>query len=321
MTDSPAVVAVDVGGSGLRLQASYAVHPGPVRTAPGARVGSAGIDVAGLVSSARHLLEEELGPEAAPRSRPHVVVWSMRGLLMLADRAAVLDAVAGLGGRDTVVVSDAVAGLVGAIGGVRPGAVVAAGTGAVAFGTDFADHWNRVDGWGHVLGDAGSAAWLGLEGLRAALRAMDGLTGGSDLLLDAAAELLGPPECWPRLVMTSADAPERLASVSPLVTALAERDPVAARICRAAGTALAESLLRAASGLAGPEPVLVASGGVLAAEPVRAALDERLAAVGRHRVPTAGTALDGALALGRHLLASGSVPTHERYLLHHPLSR
>ncbi len=68
------------------------------------------------------------------------------------------------------VVSDAVASLVGALGGLRPGAVVAAGTGAVAFGSDFADTWTKVDGWGHVLGDRGSAAWVGLEGLRAALR-------------------------------------------------------------------------------------------------------------------------------------------------------
>jgi N-acetylglucosamine kinase-like BadF-type ATPase len=310
-------VAVDVGGSGLRLQITYAAHPGPVRTAPGARVGTTGIDVDALVSSARSLLDSSVPRQAAQGAAPAVVVWSMRGLLFLADRAGVLERVAaGLGGRDTIVVSDAVAGLVGAMGQVRPGAVVAAGTGAVAFGTDFTAHWNRVDGWGHVLGDVGSAAWVGLEALRAALRAVDGFDGGSAPLLEAAVDLLGPPESWPRLVMTSPDAPERLASLAPAVTTLAADDAVADQICRRAGSALAESLLRAACGLTGPEPVLTASGGLLGAAPIRAALDERLAAAGRARVPSLGTALDGATTLGRHLLTSGSVPTHERYLLH-----
>lgn len=312
ITSPPTIVAVDVGGSGLRLQMSYAAGPGPVATAPGVRVGSDGIDVAGLVASARSLVGEEVTDGA-------VVVWSMRGLLFLADRTTVLETVSrGLGGRETVVVSDAVAGLVGAVGGVRPGAVVAAGTGAVAFGTDFADHWNRVDGWGHVLGDRGSAAWVGLEGLRAGLRAADGFADGSTNLLSAATDLLGPPHTWPRLVMTSADAPERLASVAPVVTALAGTDPAATRICREAGAALAGCLLRAASGLdpvdAGPV-LLTATGGLLAADAIAAALDEALGEHGAARIPAAGSALDGARRLGRHLLETGSLPTHEQYLL------
>ena len=76
----------------------------------------------------------------------------MRGLLFLADREEVLREVHSVvRGRRTVVASDAVTNLVGAVGGLRQGAVVAAGTGAVAFGSDFGEHWNRVDGWGHVL--------------------------------------------------------------------------------------------------------------------------------------------------------------------------
>ena len=116
----------------------------------------------------------------------------MRGLLHLADPVAVLAAVdVALAPAACAVVSDAVASLVGALGGLRPGAVVAAGTGAVALGSDFAGTWTKVDGWGHVLGDRGSAAWVGLEGLRAALRHRDGVAGGSARLLAAAEGLLG----------------------------------------------------------------------------------------------------------------------------------
>ena len=49
---------MDVGGSGLRLQWSYAGEPGPVVSAPGARIGSAGIDVAALAADAARLLAE-----------------------------------------------------------------------------------------------------------------------------------------------------------------------------------------------------------------------------------------------------------------------
>lgn len=305
------LVAVDVGGSGLRLQ-TYAGSPGPVRTAPGVRVGAGGIDVAALVADARRLLDDHEPASAA--TQPAAVVWSMRGLLFLADRAEVLRTVVqGLGARRTVVASDAVANLVGATGRVGPGAVVAAGTGAVAFGTDFDRLWRRVDGWGHVLGDDGSAAVLGMGGLRAALRAHDGLPDGSPALLEAATALLGPPETWPRQVMTTPDAPERLAAMAPLVTAAASDDPVAQQLCERTGTALAQALLRASDGLAAP--TLTATGGLLASAPVTAALDDALARAGAGRSAALGGALDGALLLARHLLETGSLPEHPAYLV------
>lgn len=322
-----AVVGVDVGGSGLRLQVWYAGVPGPVRTAPGVRIGSTGIDVPAAVADARALLESELdNPLDAERgNRPAVVGWSMRGLLFLADRAAVLRQVQeGLGGAATVVVSDAVANLVGAVGDLRPGAVVAAGSGAVAFGSDFGDVWHRVDGWGHVLGDVGSGAWIGLEGLRAALRADDGLVGGSQRLLATAVERFGPTATWPRQLMAAPDAPEQLASFAPVVSAAAEPlsegpddlsapDTVAADICRRAGRGLSEALLAAASGL--DDPTLVASGGVLAAPAVRGALVDSLVETGRRLSPAHGGALDGALILGRRLVETGMLPEHPAYLL------
>ena len=302
------VVGVDVGGSGLRVQCRYADGPGAVLAGTGARVGTAGIDVAALAADARALLAD------AGVTQPEVVVWGMRGLLFLADRAEVLAQVhAELGARRTVVTSDAVTSLVGAIGGLRPGAVVAAGTGAVAFGSDFADRWNRVDGWGHVLGDRGSAAWLGLEGLTAALRARDGVPGGSPDLLAAGEARFGPVDGWPRRVMTTDDAPHALASFAPDVTAAADADPVAADLCARAGRALAESLLAAAAGLTAP--VLTGTGGLLRAAPVAAALHERLGEAGQVLQPATGSALDGALSIATHVAGTGAAPEHPAYLL------
>ncbi|MBT9256769.1 hypothetical protein KMZ32_11360 [Phycicoccus sp. MAQZ13P-2] len=302
------VVAVDVGGSGLRLVVRRDGVDGERRQAAGARVGAGGLDVAALAADARVLLDAE-GVDA-----PDAVCWSTRGLLFLADPAEVLRAVAAaLRARRTAVVSDAVANLVGALGEVVPGAVVAAGTGAVAFGSDFSAHWTRVDGWGHVLGDRGSAAWVGMEGLRAALRSRDGVGGGSPGLLAAAEGLLGPCEGWPRRVMTAGDAPEALASVAPLVTAAAETgDVVAAGVCVAAGHALGESLLAAAAGLARPR--LVATGGLLSAPAVRREVEAVVAAAGGRVERSAGGALDGALVLAARLDADGGLPRHPRYV-------
>ena len=301
-------MAVDVGGSGLRLVVCRDGAAGERRRAVGARVGAGGLDVAALAADARLLLDAE-GVDA-----PDAVCWSTRGLLFLAEPDDVLRAVsAALRARRTAVVSDAVASLVGALGEVVPGAVVAAGTGAVAFGSDFGAHWTRVDGWGHVLGDRGSAAWVGMEGLRAALRARDGVDGGSAGLLTAAEAVLGPCETWPRRVMTAADAPEVLASVAPLVTAAADAgDAVAAGVCVAAGHALGASLLAAAAGLESPR--LVVTGGLFSAPAVRSALDPRGGGGGGGGGGSGGAAQEGGRPRAGGPPAPGALPRHPEYV-------
>lgn len=318
-----AVVGVDVGGSGLRLQSAYAGQLGPVLTAPGARIGDRGVDVSALVADAARLLGEarvdgDLGGGNVEVSEVDAVCWSQRGLLFLSDPTHVLATVsAGLGARRTAVVSDAVASLVGALGGVRPGAVVAAGTGAVAFGSDFGGEansiWRLVDGWGHVLGDRGSAAWVGLAGLRAGLRHHDGLPDGSERLLVEGEAAFGATSHWPRRVMTGSNGPELLASFAPhVVDAAVAGDSVAGQICREAGESLAQSLLSAAAGM--DEPTLVVTGGLLNAEPVRDALVGALAAADAVLTPPAGGALEGALLLATLLGETGAIPRHPAYV-------
>ena len=78
----------------------------------------------------------------------------------------------GLGGQPKVVTDLDVAF---ATGSTSPaGLLLLAGTGAAA--AAFADRRivRRCDGYGWVLGDEGSAVWLGLHGVRAALAAWDG---------------------------------------------------------------------------------------------------------------------------------------------------
>jgi N-acetylglucosamine kinase-like BadF-type ATPase len=61
----------------------------------------------------------------------------------------------------------------GALGG-GPGVVISAGTGAVALGVDSSGRTARVDGFGYLFGDAGSAFAIGRRALELALRDLDG---------------------------------------------------------------------------------------------------------------------------------------------------
>ena len=79
-----------------------------------------------------------------------------------------------IGQRQPVrVVNDALVALVaGAPSGI--GIVVVAGTGSIAYGVDPEGHTARAGGWGFLLGDEGSAFWLGHYAVRHAIRAADG---------------------------------------------------------------------------------------------------------------------------------------------------
>lgn len=313
------ILAVDVGGSGLRAErVEVTAAGGRSQTSEtvgrfegaGAAITPGGIDLEALVDDVQ-------GFESRFRQRPDVVVWSMRGLLGLSDPEQVLRAVhSRLGAERTVVASDAVTSLVGALGGVRPGAVLAAGSGVVALATDFAEVWRMVDGWGHVLADRGSGAWIGLEGLRAALATEDGVPGGSALLHEAAILAWGEPRLWPRLVMTTPDAQARLAGLAPIVAGLAGRDGVAAQVVARAVGHLADSLESAALCVSGA--AVTAVGGLFLIPEISVAFEDEMRVRGIDLTAASGTALDGAVSLGRYVVDGGALAARAPYLLRSP---
>ncbi|MGQ0736429.1 MAG: N-acetylglucosamine kinase [Acidobacteriota bacterium] len=73
----------------------------------------------------------------------------------------------------TLIVNDALIALVAGTAG-RPGVVLVAGTGSIAYGVDGDDRAARAGGWGHVLGDEGSGYWIGRQALMAVVREADG---------------------------------------------------------------------------------------------------------------------------------------------------
>lgn len=138
---------------------------------------------------------------------------------------------------------DSVTGFLGSIG-LGEGVMTAVGTGVVTLGVG-ASAIARVDGWGNLIGDAGSAYWIGRAGLEAGMRAYDGRLKSPAMLSLITDNFSHPEEAYIDL-QTSSDRVARIASFARAVSDLAEHDEVAADIMRSAGCELAVSALAAA---------------------------------------------------------------------------
>ncbi|MFE3184626.1 N-acetylglucosamine kinase [Streptomyces violascens] len=310
MTDggAPWVLGVDSGGSGVRF-ALRRTEPGspaevitskePVRTGPG------GIDAGHLLSQLL-LAAEELRARAGA-TRIAAVAIGAAGMVTLGDelRAELPGALArSLGVRTLALAADAVTAYAGALGR-RAGAVVAAGTGMIALGTDLAG-WRRADGWGHLLGDCGSGAWIGRAGLEAGLRAHDGRRGGSAALLDRLTAVFGAPAELPGLLYPRSDRPAVLASFAPEVAGCADADPVAAGILQEAARHIVEAAAAVCPADTAEEPQVALTGGLFKlGAPLLVPLGEefRRQLPYARRVEAAGDPLDGSLLIAAGLAA------------------
>ncbi|MGX1268213.1 N-acetylglucosamine kinase [Streptomyces phaeoluteigriseus] len=302
----PGVLAVDSGGSGLRVALGRGDGGVPaVRSSEvPVRTGARGIDPDHLMEQLVPMVRA-LAAETGV-SRPVTAVVGAAGLATLGDalRAELPGALAReFGVGTTALAADAVTAYAGALG-TGPGAVVAAGTGLIALGTDLTA-WHRADGWGHLLGDSGGGAWIGRAGLEAALRAHDGRSGGSAALLACAREQFGPMSGLPGLLYPRPDRPAVLASFAPRVAACAA-DPVAADILRTAARHIADSAAAVCTRDAEPRPRVAVTGGLVRlGEPLLVPLAEELARRLPHarRVAAAGDPLDGAVRIATDLAA------------------
>jgi glucosamine kinase len=195
--------------------------------------------------------------------------------------------------RHTTITSDAHAACIGAHGG-QDGGVIVVGTGSVGWAI-LGGRQYRVGGWGLPLSDEGSAAWLGREALRQALRAHDGRAAATALLRHLLNRFGGDPYAIVRWADTAA--PAEYGRLAPLVVEHAAQDDAAA----------VDLIERAAHHIDGLAARLIALG------------IERLALAGglaphleawlgpptrQHLVPPQGDALAGALELARSAQSS-----------------
>ena len=187
------------------------------------------------------------------------------------------DAGMAFGVREVYLAHDSVTSYLGALGDDL-GVVVAAGTGVVTLAVG-AERVTRIDGWGNLIGDAGSGYWIGRAALDAVMRAYDG-RGQKTRLTDVMVRDF--PDLEHAYIDLQSDASRvgRIAAYARAVTELAPLDVVAASIC---GAAAAELVLSAATGLRvvgqGAAPVVCGIGGVLRSAQIRTPFERGLRAI------------------------------------------
>jgi glucosamine kinase len=245
------VLGIDVGGSGTRV---VLLENGTVTPQPG------GPPMNALLTDdfAGHLLRII---KAADVTCAGV---GMAGLRQDVQARELSQALSGQAGCPVHVTGDADTAQAGAfLGG--PGVVVIAGTGSMAFGRNGDGH-ARAGGHGFLLGDEGSAYWIGRAAARAALRWQDGM-GGSEPIHRAVLAAAGTDlDDLVNDVCTHPAERATLTALAPALTALAATDPEAGRITRRAAEHLA-ALAQAVRDRLGPLPV-AGAGRVFGADPI-----------------------------------------------------
>jgi glucosamine kinase len=253
---APLVVGIDAGGSKTR---AFAVDREGAVVGRGAGGGAnllSSPDPAGSIAAA---LAESLGS-----AKPEAVVLSCSGGDRPADREkgrAILTQLVGPTVRIDVT-HDAIAALY-AGNPAGCGVVLISGTGSIAFGRNDEGDERRAGGWGYLIGDEGSAVWLGLEGLRAAAHHADGRGAGTTITAHVLRELgvASFMEVIPQLYGRPHPAPAILAAMRAVGRATAEADAIAVSIVQRGAHALARAASVVAAELRlGDGPVYLAGG-------------------------------------------------------------
>jgi glucosamine kinase len=284
------LLGIDAGGSGTRV---ILLERGHVTVLPD------GPPMNALLTPG---LTEYLGPIIRAGGATAAGI-GLPGVRLAGQARQIGQALARRAGHPVHVTGDPDAARCGAFLGA-PGIVVIAGTGSVALGWD-GERFARAGGHGFLLGDEGSAYWIGREALRAALR-FEEQAGGSELLHQTVIQATG--SALDALIAHVNQHPAdrgRLAELAPVVTAIAGHDPEAQRIIRCAAghlAALAESIGRRL----GPLPV-AGAGGVFRAPPIWARFTDLTGAARPLAPPAVGAALLAATCTPHRPTASCSL--------------
>ena len=148
-----------------------------------------------------------------------------------------------------------------------PGAALVAGTGSIAIAIGSGGATHRVGGLGYLLGDEGSAAWIGVEGLRRLGRVYDGRERDEETSRLVARHLgVSDRAGLIRAVYAEKLDIPRIAALAPSIVAFAGKgNRVSRAIVDRAAKALSELLAAAlrSAGLRESAPSVVLCGGLL----------------------------------------------------------
>ena len=277
---------MDAGQSGVRTRLSDAVLP----EQPGVRTNSPILPQ--LAAAARQALADS-GQAADGLA---VGSTALRGDATAGELSKLLT---GTGIARVALAHDSITSYLGALRD-RRGAIVAAGTGCVALGVGVTDV-ARVDGWGNLIGDAGSGYWIGRAGLNAALRAHDG-RGPATALSDVIKHDFPDVESAYLDIQNDPGYVRRVAAYTQMIADLATTDAVCATIIDQAADELAQSAvvaLRRVGEDAAPSTLVSVQGKLFLSDRLR----DRFVWSVRQAIPRArfvaplGDGLDGAAML------------------------
>jgi glucosamine kinase len=278
------VVGVDAGGTSSR--AVIATTAGEIRGRATAGPGNPlaeGPGAAAQIGAAINAAMSGNDPSAVVAATLGIAGTSVASEPVITDAFAAMRAHAGLRCPITVVGDVVTAFAAGT--SAADGAVLVAGTGAIAAEIRSHAMTRSVDGYGWLLGDEGGGRWIGLQALRAAVRewpAPLALRVSAHADVGTADELIR----WAQGLPLAA-----IGALAPIVCSSARSgDPTAKRIVADA----VRNLLRTLDALAPDGPVVLAGSLLVGDTPVRdgvlAALTGRGTTVGTARDPAAAAA-------------------------------
>jgi glucosamine kinase len=266
---SPLYLGVD--GGATRCRARLRDGDGKAVMEASGAAANIHVDFAAAIAVLRAVVGEVMGKAgltSADRARI-AIGFGLAGVEDVSDAARVVEAFPGF--RLVRAANDATTACIGAHAGADGGLVIA-GTGSAAIAR-VGGRETIIGGRGFTLGDDGSGAHIGLDALRAVMRAFDRLGPSSPLTADIIGHFGGDPVAMMR---SARDAkPGDFGAFAPVVfRRAAEGDPIALEIAAAAARSIG-ALTRGAVALGATRVALVGGAG----EALRPYLEPEIAAL------------------------------------------
>ena len=293
-------VAIDAGGT--KTQCWVADETRVLGRATGGTVKLSNVGREAATTGLQSVVREALREAGADASAVNRTCIGLAGISGEGVRAWAEATLRGLLSGEIIAVGDEEIALDAAFHG-GPGILVIAGTGANVVGRCSNGKQMTAGGWGPVIGDEGSGYWIGLEAIRAGLRAQD--RGVATCLLREIERFWGLKDLGELVQKANAKPRPDFAELTAVVVQCAEDgDALAASVLERAGQELAESVslvvskMKAAACDAADAKHIAFTGSVLEKiGRVRRSMEERLRA-SMHGVEVAQKAvepLEGAL--------------------------
>ena len=253
MTSAPLFLGVD--GGATRCRARLRDADGRALAEANGAAANIHVDFAAAIAAMRAVVDEALGKAGLGDGdrEPIAMGLGLAGFKQGSDQTRVAAAFPGF--RLVCAANDATTACIGAHAGADGGLVIA-GTGSAAIARVQGQE-TIIGGRGFALGDDGSGSHIGLDALRSAMRAFDGLAPASALTDDILAEFGGDPVAMMNWALHAK--PGDFGAFAPRVFEhAAGRDPIALGIVNAAARAIG-ALIRGVVAL-GAERVAMVGG-------------------------------------------------------------